>query len=111
MAEITVNDIGLNTTEMALVAASAGGDTFKNTKGNVILILENSSASPVDATVVAQTPCNHGTLHDEVITVPANGSVVVADIEKARFNDEDGMVNLTYVDETAISVGIFEYAG
>lgn len=75
---LTVQTLGETGFAPTFVAASAGGDTFANTKGNVILLLRNTDAAATTATIVAATgtvtDANRGTL------TKANATVVVPKI-------------------------------
>ena len=94
MAELTAQEITLEGTQLSFTVASSE-DTFKN-DGKRKLFLKNTDSTSHDVTIVAQKKCNHGFLHDQTISVPASSEVVVSNIENGRFNDENGMVHLTY---------------
>lgn len=87
MAELTAQEVATDGTELT-TAATEATDTFAN-NGKMIVKLVNSDSSSHDVTLVAQTECNHGTLHDITITVPASSEVLAGTFEKARFNDSD----------------------
>ena len=106
MAELQIGKIGLEGFTLNLVSADSGGDSFRNTSNDNVLFLENTGASEVTVTIVAQKKCNHGVLHDKEITVPAGEQVAVADIERSRFNDDNNMVHVTYSDATDILAGV-----
>ncbi|MFP4017693.1 MAG: hypothetical protein ACOC5T_01155 [Elusimicrobiota bacterium] len=95
MAEIDVKNVTLDGLELEYTAASSE-DTFANSSDNTRLYLKNSDTSSRTATIVAQKECNHGELHDQEVEVPGETTVVVEDIESARFNDENGKVHITY---------------
>jgi hypothetical protein len=95
MAEILKDDIDYDGYSMSLVVASAE-DTFKNNFKNLVLIFKNTDASSHDVTLVAQNPCNQDVLHDKIITVGASSTVIVSDIDNSIFNDDNGMVHMTY---------------
>lgn len=106
MAEITKDDINLDGYTVSLTAASSE-DTFKNNFKNLVLILKNTDTSSNDVTIVAQNPCNQGTLHDQVISVGASETVLVSNIDTYFYNDDSGMVHVTYGgDEADFEVGV-----
>lgn len=90
--------------ETESVAASAGGDTFRNS-GKVGFWAKNTSGSPRVLTFDAPKNCNHGFAHDQVITV-ADGfeGFVKIDFDSTRFQDSTGLVTVTYNDETGLDV-------
>ncbi|MGM0409460.1 MAG: hypothetical protein ACQEQF_01755 [Bacillota bacterium] len=106
MAELDVQNANLDGSELTYTAASAE-DTFNNNSNDIELLLKNSDTASHTVTIVAQKDCNHGFLHDEEIEVSADSTFVVRDIERSRFNDDQGQVHITYGgDETNFEVAV-----
>jgi hypothetical protein len=106
MADLTIHDINLDGVELTYVSADEEGDTFRN-NGNMILFVKNTDA--VDShtvTLVAQKECNHGYLHDAEIEVSASEVAIIRDIEKGRFNDDDGKVHISYDAYTNFEIAV-----
>jgi hypothetical protein len=92
------------------VAAGASGDTFKNT-GREIFYVVNDSGADVDVTFSAGDAnaniCSFGVAHAGhalVIPVPAGGNAMVGPFDKARFNDADNNINVSYEATTSVTV-------
>lgn len=99
MAELTVY---ARTAAPTLVAAGGSGDTFRN-DGATELIIINAGPGDIDVTAVAVGRCSHGFLDDEVITVPAGVLWRAGPFSASRFN-ANGLVSITYEDETLITI-------
>jgi len=88
-----------------LVAATAGGDEWVNS-GREFIHVKNSGA---ETTVIinSQTACNQGVDHDVTVTIPlTTGWKMIGPFPKDRFNDAAGKVQMTYGDETNLTIGI-----
>lgn len=107
MATLNVQTVSLLGLTPSFVAASAGGDEFVNS-GRVMLHIKNGGASQITATINSQTPCSYGFDHDVVVSVPASSELVVGPFPKARFNDSNGKVQITYNDVTSVTVAAIE---
>jgi hypothetical protein len=106
MADLTVQRLSQTGLNPSFSAAGASGDTFTN-DGNCWLHIKNGGASPVTVTITARTPCNHGTLHNLAITVPAGEERISPRLEQSRFNDSNGKVSISYSATTSVTVGVF----
>ncbi len=78
---------------------SANGNKFAN-NGKIRLRFRGAVSATGQATVVAQTKCNHGTLHN-VVTPASALDTTAEEIEIGpfpidRFNDANSDVNVTY---------------
>lgn len=79
-----------------VVADHVAGDTFPN-DGKTALYVNNGTGGPITVTAVAARRCNHGTLHNAAIAVPAGFAGFVAmEFEADRFNADGNVVSLTY---------------
>lgn len=96
------------------VAASAGGDSVPNPRGNVILRVANANASSINVTLaVGPTPTRPSdgtfpamTLAANVVAVPSGQTRLIGPIPPA-FNDGAGSVQIAY--SLAASVTIEAY--
>ena len=85
-----------------LAAASVGGDTFANT-GREILDVNNGSGGAITVTVAAVSPCNHGVLHNSVVSVPAGQRYAIGPFDPVRFGSAPAV---TYSGVTSLTVGV-----
>ena len=104
MAELGLQEITLSGLSLALQAASAGGDTFKN-DGNTFLVVDNADAADITVTITAQRTCNLGFLHDQEVTVPAGSRLFLGPFNTKRFNDDSDQVHVSYSAVTNVTVG------
>lgn len=107
MAELTVQEIGIDGTEVSLTSADSGGDHFPN-DGRRVLVVDNGDTVSHTVTVEAQTKCSQGFLHDVEVDVPAGSKKYIGPFNKSRFNDADGNVQVSYDDVTSMDVGVIE---
>lgn len=91
-------------TAAAYAAASGGGDTV-SPSDRTHLHAKNGSGGALTVTVVAQTACNHGTLHDLVVSVPGGAERLIGPISPTRFaRPEDGLAEITYSGVTSLTI-------
>jgi hypothetical protein len=105
MATLTVTASSLTGTAPTFASAAGGGDVFAN-DGRTYLEVKNAGGSPITVTVVAQSSCNQGTLHDSVTSVPATtGDRVIGPFDMTRYNNSSGQCSVTYSGVTSVTVG------
>lgn len=92
MAVRAPRSIGVAGSAPVEYAATAGGDTITNNKvGKLMLTVRNGSGAPVNVTVSAVKACNHGTLHNLVVAVPAGASRQIGPLDSKRFGSAVGV--------------------
>lgn len=113
MADLTVTkitDAGLNVTTLG--AAASGGDQFLN-NGRVMLIAE-AGATTFDVTVslgrssVAVRGYPDMAKTAPVVTVPANGRMLIGPFPELAYNSTAGKVLVTYSNTTTATVQAVE---
>jgi hypothetical protein len=89
----------------AAVAASAGvaGDSFPYPSNGITLEIKNAAGTGRTLTIVGQRACNQGVVHDRTVTIGA-GLTRHVRIEGEQFRDSSGLVQLTYDDNTSVTV-------
>ena len=115
MALLTVEkilDTGLNPT---LVAAAAGGDTFKNQAGSrTFLYVDNAGGAPITVTVTAQTTSavssglGRTTKANSITSVTNAQFRLIGPFPAQAFNDGTGTVSVTYSASASVTVGVIE---
>lgn len=100
MAALTIQFASTSGVNLSLVAASAGGDTFAN-DGETYIRVKNGHSSAQTVTAAAVYPCNHGSLHNSAVSVPASGERDIGPFPPSRFGDP---VSLTYSGVTLLTV-------
>lgn len=117
MAVIAKQTRSFSAPTVALVAATAGGDTFVGGAANkAALVLINEDVASVDVTITSQAAAQPGlTSADTVVTVPAASGGVGGTVEIPApaggwtpFIDVNGNVNLSYSAVTALFVALVE---
>lgn len=91
----------------AFTAASAGGDTFRNSGGNTFFQVKNGGASSVTVTIDSVEKCNQGFDHNLTVTVPASSDQIIGPFEERRFNNDNGQVAVSYSGVTSVTVAAF----
>lgn len=90
----------------AFVAASVGGDTFRNTGSN-FLHVKNGGASSVTVTIDSVEKCSHGFDHDLTVSVAAGAERIIGPLQEKRFNNDSGHVSVSYSGVTTVTVATF----
>jgi hypothetical protein len=97
--------------EEVLTAADVAGDEFAN-DGKKFFHAKNASAGDITITFVCQTDCNYGTgspTHDQAVVVTAGEERLIGPFSPGRFNDSDGMVQVTYSAVADLTVAVLGY--
>jgi len=107
MAEITVQQISTDGLEAAAgTAATAAGDTFKN-NGRTFIIVEDTGTTAPTVTINSLVNCSQGHDHNLSVAVQSGEMRYIGPFPKDRFNDSDGMVTVTYDDDTDVTISVF----
>lgn len=107
MANLNAQKMSLAGLTPTFTAAAAGGDTFTN-DGNMYLRVKNAHTAAQTVTVKAQKTCNHGTVHDAVVSVATGGESVIGPFPIDRFNNPNGVITVTYGSVTALTVAVIQ---
>lgn len=103
MATLSIQKPTLAGLAPTYAAAAGGGDQFPN-DGATILHVKNGSGGALTVTVDSKTPSNYGTDVDVTVSVPAAGERMIGPFPKARFDDVNGNVQVTYSGVTSLTV-------
>lgn len=106
MAQLNITNTGLGGSAVAMVAATAGGDSFTNT-GSEHVRVNNGSAAAITVTFKGQKPCDQGVIHDDAVSVAAGATVDFGTFSGGRFNDSSGNVQITYSAVASVTVGVY----
>lgn len=91
-------------TAPSYAAATGGGDTVRPGPG-IYLDVKNAHTSAQTVTVVAVQQCNHGSLHNLAVAVPANtGQMEIGPIDGRFARLSDGLAEITYSGVTALTI-------
>lgn len=100
MAAITVDKptlVPFAAAALTGAAANSGGDTVANNgKTRILLDNSNAGAGSVTVTVQSRVNCDQGSDHDLSIALTANQKKWLPFLPRARFNDGNGTVSLSY---------------
>lgn len=102
MAALTIQVIDEDGLEASYAAASGGGDSAANGKGDVVLHAKNASGGALTVTVTAQSTtrsvAGYGDLTkgDASVSVPAAGEAFLGPFPRDAFNDASGDIAITY---------------
>lgn len=107
MATLNIYRVDLDGGKPTFVPASAGGDDFANS-GKTFLIVKNGGAGAVTVMINSQAPCSYGFDHDIQVSVAAGDESWIGPFSKARFNNQDGKVQVTYSGVTSVTVAAVE---
>lgn len=106
-SELTVQQIVDTGLEAAAAAsANADGNYFINNGRTYIRITDTGTTAPT-MTVASQVECSQGETHDVDVVVQSGEARLAGPFPTDRFNDEDGYVQMTYDDNTDVTVEVF----
>ncbi len=109
MATLTVQKSSLTGTTPSFVAVAAS-DVFAN-DGKTYIEVKDTNAGADTCTVVAQSTCSQGVLHDSVTTVPATtGDKVIGPFEPTRFNNSSGQCTVTHSQVAGVTIAVVSEA-
>jgi hypothetical protein len=110
MATLTAQKASLAGTTPSFASAAGGGDEFLN-DGDTVIHVKNGSGGSINVTVNSQTPCSQGFDHDLVVAVGAGAEKIIGPFAKARFDDANGKVQLTYSGVTSLTLAVISHGG
>lgn len=105
MALLSAQKPALTGTALTYDAASVGGDNFNNT-GKEWIIVKNGDSSSHDVMVASQALCDQGFTHNLTISVGAGAEESVGPFLVTRFNDNGGLVQITYSAVTSVTIAL-----
>ncbi|HET7558358.1 MAG TPA: hypothetical protein VFK80_00235 [Limnochordia bacterium] len=95
---------GLDVAFAAVAGTNVSPDKFRlPTDKDVVLRIKNGDASDHTATIKAQNPCNQGSLHDTVVTIPAGTERSIGPIPRQFYAGTDGMAEVYYDATTSVT--------
>ena len=110
MAVITPVTASMAGVNPAPAAASGGGDSVNNARGNTFLRVNNGGGGSINVTIAAQIATRPAdgtfpamTLANNVVAVPAGQQRIIGPIPPA-FNDSGGNAQITYSGVTSVTV-------
>lgn len=117
MAALTPVTPAITGSTFAPAAASAGGDSFPNPRGNGLLYVKNASGGSINVTIAAQAPYTtrpadgpypSQTVGNIVVAVGAGVERIIGPIPGA-YNDGNGSVQITYSGVTSLTVAAIQF--
>ena len=101
MATLTVAQIARTGAELDLDTADSGGDEFRNT-GNEFLMVANANVGAArTVSFVVQKKIDGVTPDAREVEVGASTTMLIGPFPRAIYNDSDGYVQVTYSDSAA----------
>jgi hypothetical protein len=88
-------------------ACAAGGDEFVNS-GREVIHVKNGHTAPQTVTVNSQAACSQGFDHDAAVVVTNAQERIIGPFPKARFDDPNAKVQLTYSGVTALTIAVIQ---
>ena len=98
----TITRVGLVPT---LVSAAGGGDKFPNSTKRELLIVKNGDVSPTTVTLDIKATVDDQAVTDKTVVVAAGDEALIGPFDE-RYQDNNGDVNISYSNVTAITVGV-----
>lgn len=103
MATLAVQDISTAGLEATYASAAGGGDQFSN-DGKTLLHVKNGSGGDITVTIASQVACSQGSTHNTAVVVTAGEERFIGPFDPARYNDANGMTQLTYSGVTSLTI-------
>jgi len=105
MATLSVQIAVLAGLTPAYSACAAGGDEFANS-GREVIHVKNGHTAPWTVTANSQAICSQGYDHDAAVVVTNAQERIIGPFPKARFDDANAKVQLTYSGVTALTIAV-----
>lgn len=105
MAVLTAATVSRAGTDVAGVAAGAGGDSFANT-GKEFLEVKNGSGASITVTLDVQATLEGMAVTDPTVAVAAGATKIIGPFPTHLFNDANGRANVTYSAVTTVTVKV-----
>ena len=109
MAALSTDTFALDASGTSLTwnSASGSGDSFSN-NGRTVIIAQNGATASCAVTVAATQTVTDASLSvpDLTISVAASTTVAIGPLPKATFNDASSSVDLTYSNESTLTIAI-----
>lgn len=103
MATLAVQTATTAGLEATYASAAGGGDQFSN-DGTVILHVKNGSGGDITMTIASQVSCSQGSTHNTTCVITAGEERFAGPFPTDRYNDANGMVQLTYSGVTSLTI-------
>jgi hypothetical protein len=106
MATLDVTDIARTGVELSGSAAASGGDQFTNT-GSEFVAVTNGQGDALVVTITTPNTVDDLAIADRTVTIGAGETYLIGPFSRANYNDSSGYVQLSYDDETSVTVQVF----
>ena len=90
----------------SLVSAAGGGDQFPN-NGKTFFDVANGGGGSIMVTIASQVACSQGSTHNTTVSVAASATKRIGPFDVSRYNDGNGMVQVSYSGVSSVTVGAF----
>lgn len=110
VANVSRTDAAITGVNINTLAVSAPSNTYMPNDGRTLLVVKNSSGSPVTATLVTQrntlTADGYGSvdLSNEAVGVPSASTVLIGPFPQGRWSTASGVVHVSMSDVAGVSV-------
>jgi hypothetical protein len=98
-------------TLLGAVAAAGGGDSFAN-NGSEFFYIKNGGGAGITVTFDAPGTCSFNSAanaaHDKACTIGAGEERIIGSFPTGRFNDANGLVQVTYSAVTSVTVAVLK---
>lgn len=83
---------------------AAANDTIATPSNKTYLHVDNANASACTVTFTAEVPCNQGSLHDLVVSVPAGQKRIIGPIDGRFIDSVTGKCSVGYSVTASVQV-------
>jgi hypothetical protein len=104
MATLTVQSVNKLGVDLEYEQASEGGDTASNDGRTIFLFANADGGGTRTVTIKGQAAPAGMEIQDIEVTIPAGGQAAAGPFRPRFFNNQLGAVELTYNDETELTV-------
>jgi hypothetical protein len=109
LTPVVVTTTGLDPT--TLTAANVDGNYFSNlvtAATKTFFRVINGGGSPITVTIDSVTACSQGFDHNLAVVVSNGDESWIGPLDKSRFNDSSGNINVTYSAVTSVTVQVVQ---
>jgi len=107
LTPVVIVGTGLDFDSALMESADASGNYITAQTASTqktFLRVANGSGSPITVTIDSVVACDQGFDHDLAVAVPAGDEYTIGPIDRARYDDGSGYVQITYSGVTSLTV-------
>lgn len=110
MVQLDISRFDRDGLDVSFTSANSGGDKFKNT-GRQFVVVDETNGSSRDLTFKTQNTVDGQDVNDRTVTVGANATALIGPFPTDIYNNSDDYLEITYSAVTGLNIAIVDGKG